>query len=70
MGNAVTEAEIDFEALQKTLIAAISAQQSGDEAGAEALFRQVNQTVPGHPAATYSLCLIALFRDDSDAAVA
>ena len=68
MGNAVTEAEIDFEALQKTLIAAISAQQSGDEAGAEALFRQVNQTVPGHPAAAYSLGVIALRRGDSDAA--
>lgn len=68
MGDAVSEPQIDFEALQKLLFAAISAQQAGDEPGAEALFRDVIAQVPGHPAAAYSLGVIALRRGDADAA--
>jgi protein O-GlcNAc transferase len=64
----MSDVQTDFDAAQQTLMSAIAAQQAGDEAGAEALFLQVHRQWPGHPAAAYSLGVIALKKNDSDTA--
>lgn len=50
--------------LQQTLVGAIQAQERGEIAEAARLFNAALELYPGHPAACYSLGVIALRRDD------
>jgi predicted O-linked N-acetylglucosamine transferase (SPINDLY family) len=50
--------------LQQTLVGAIQAQERGEIAEAARLFKAALEIHPGHPAACYSLGVIALRRDD------
>ena len=60
----MSDSAIDFDTVQANLVTAISLQQSGDLEGAEHGFLNVLALCPAHPAAAYSLGVIALRRND------